>query len=48
MGVPEPLARGGLRISLGWTTTEAEIDRFIAAWIKATGALLKETRGMAA
>ncbi len=48
MGLPEELARGGLRISLGWTTTEAEIDRFIEAWIKTTSALLKERRGMAA
>ena len=46
--LPEDLARGGVRISLGWTTTEAEIDRFIEAWIKVAGALLKETRGMAA
>jgi cysteine desulfurase len=48
MGLPDDLARGGLRISLGWTTTEAEIDRFIAAWITTTRALLKDTRGMAA
>ncbi len=48
MGLPDDLARGGLRISLGWTTTEAEIDRFVAAWIKTTSALLKDTRGMAA
>ena len=48
MRLPPELARGGLRISLGWTTTEAEINRFIAAWINATGALLKERRGLAA
>lgn len=48
MGVSPELARGGVRVSLGWTTTEAEIDRFIDAWIKVTRALLKETRGMAA
>jgi cysteine desulfurase len=48
MGLPEILARGGLRISLGWTTTETEIESFIKAWIKATSALLKGTRGIAA
>ena len=48
MGVAEELTRGGVRISLGWTTTEAEIDRYIDAWIKVAGALLKETRGLAA
>ena len=27
MGVPGPLARGALRLSLGWTTTAADVDR---------------------
>jgi cysteine desulfurase len=48
MGASDDLARAGLRISLGWSTTEAEIDCFIDAWIKVAEALLKETRGMAA
>jgi cysteine desulfurase len=48
MGASDELTRSGLRISLGWSTTEAEIDYFIDAWIKVAGALLKETRGMAA
>jgi cysteine desulfurase len=48
MGASDELARAGLRISLGWSTTEAEIDCFIDAWIKVAGALLKEIRGMAA
>jgi cysteine desulfurase len=48
MGATDPLARGGIRISLGWTTSETDIDRFIDAWIKVAGALLKETRGLAA
>ena len=48
MGLSDELARGGIRISLGWTTTEAEIDCFIEAWIKVAGALLKERRGLAA
>lgn len=32
MGVPEGGAKSALRFSLGWATTEADIDRAIAAW----------------
>lgn len=32
MGVADELAASAIRVSLGWTTTEADIDRFIAAW----------------
>ena len=48
MGASPELARGGVRISLGWTTTETEIDCFVDAWIKVAEALLKQTRGLAA
>ena len=48
MGVPPPLARAAVRVSLGPTTTESEIDCLIRAWIKVSVALLKETRGIAA
>ena len=48
MGVPPRLAGGAIRVSLGPTTTESEIDRMIEAWIRLSGALLKETRGIAA
>jgi len=48
MGASPEMARGGVRISLGWTTTETEIDCFVDAWIKVAEALLKETRGLAA
>jgi len=48
MGVPPALARGAVRVSLGPTTTEFEIERFVAAWIKVSGALLKEQHGIAA
>jgi cysteine desulfurase len=34
MGVSPPLARGAVRVSLGPTTTESEIDRFLEAWRK--------------
>ena len=42
MGVPPHLARAGVRVSLGPSTTESEIDRFIEAWIKVSGSLLKQ------
>jgi len=32
MGVPDALAVCAVRISLGWTTTGADIDRLVAAW----------------
>jgi cysteine desulfurase len=48
MGVAPELARGGLRVSLGPTTTESDIDRCIEAWIVVSRALLKESPGMAA
>ncbi len=32
MGVPETVSMCALRVSLGWQTTAAEIDRFVAAW----------------
>jgi cysteine desulfurase len=51
MGVSAPLARGALRVSLGWITTEADVERFLNAWRKVAGALSKcskEQRGVAA
>jgi len=37
---PEP-AKGAVRLSLGWSTTEADIDRCLEAWRKLASALLK-------
>ena len=48
MGVAPALARGAVRVSLGPTTTESEIDRFLDAWIKLSKALPKEAQGIAA
>jgi cysteine desulfurase len=48
MGVPPQLARAAVRVSLGPTTTQSEIDRTIQAWIRISSALPKETRGIAA
>jgi cysteine desulfurase len=39
MGVLPALVRGAVRVSLGWTTTEADIERFLAAWRKLAKAL---------
>jgi cysteine desulfurase len=48
MGVLPALTRGAVRVSLGWSTTEADIESFQNAWRKLTTALSKETTGMAA
>lgn len=32
MGIGENLARCALRVSLGWTTTDDAVDRFVAVW----------------
>lgn len=47
MGVPEALARGAIRVSLGYATTEQDISAFLAAWAKLAAALYRE-RGIAA
>jgi cysteine desulfurase len=41
MGFPTELAKGAVRLSLGWSTTEADIDRCLEAWRKLSSALLK-------
>jgi cysteine desulfurase len=48
MGVPPQLAPGAIRVSLGPSTAESEVDGFIAAWIGVSEALLKVRRGIAA
>ena len=48
MGVPPQLASAAVRVSLGPSTTEFEIERFIEAWIKVSGSLLRQSEGMAA
>jgi cysteine desulfurase len=48
MGIASDLARGAIRVSLGPTTTEAEIDGFLDAWIKLANALLKGSHDIAA
>jgi cysteine desulfurase len=41
MGYGPDLAKGAIRFSLGWETTEADIDRALKAWRKLAGALLR-------
>jgi cysteine desulfurase len=44
MGVPPALAESAIRISLGWSTTKADIDHLVDAW----GGLYARTRASAA
>jgi len=48
MGVDPGLARGAVRVSLGWSTTAADVERFLGTWNKLAESLLKERRGIAA
>ena len=41
MGFAPELAKGAVRLSLGWSTTEADIDCCLEAWRKLASALLK-------
>lgn len=43
MGFGPELTRGAVRLSLGWSTTEADIDRCLEAWRKLAGTLLKHS-----
>ena len=47
-GVAPALTRGAVRVSLGWTTTKADIEMFLGAWRKLATALSKDRRGIAA
>jgi cysteine desulfurase len=48
MGVDAALARGAIRASLGFSTSEEDVNCLLAAWNKLVQALLKRTHGMAA
>jgi cysteine desulfurase len=48
MGVPAPLRLAAVRVSLGWSSTEGDIEKFLGAWRKLVSALSKEQRGIAA
>jgi cysteine desulfurase len=42
MGVEPAIARGAVRVSLGWSTTEAEVDALLTAWNKVVSSLLNK------
>jgi cysteine desulfurase len=42
MGAPAEIARGAIRVSLGWDTREEDIDAFIAAWANIYGQFEKQ------
>lgn len=44
MGLGRDLAQGGVRLSMGWSTSEADIDSTLKGWRKLTDTLLKERR----
>lgn len=48
MGLAPELARGAVRFSLGWTTTEVDLDTVLDAWNNVIPALLRGQPGIAA
>jgi cysteine desulfurase len=44
MGFGRELAQGAVRLSLGWSTSDADIDRCLEAWRKLSDTLLKGLR----
>ena len=42
MGVEPALARGAVRVSLGWTTTKADVETLLTAWNKVISSLLNK------
>jgi len=48
MGVSPALLHGAVRVSLGWSTTEPDVEKFLSAWTKLASALSKGQRGIAA
>jgi cysteine desulfurase len=47
MGFGPGLAQGAVRLSLGWSTSEADVNRCLEAWRKLAGTLLREGRNTA-
>jgi len=48
MAVPEKLVSGAIRLSIGPSTSENEIDLFLQAWTKLLSGLSKDKHGLAA
>jgi cysteine desulfurase len=47
MGVPLAVARGAVRVSFGWETTENDLDVFQSAWKRVVGRI-RAAQGKAA
>jgi cysteine desulfurase len=48
MGLPPALTAGTIRVSLGWTTTEADVEHFLDVWTAMAHRLLLSSRRKAA
>jgi cysteine desulfurase len=48
MGVAPELVAGAIRVSIGPTTSENEIDSFLEAWMKLVTGLSRDKGGLAA
>jgi len=48
MGASGPQQRGAVRVSLGWNSKAADVEKFLSAWTKLASALSKRQRGIAA
>ncbi|HET7490474.1 MAG TPA: cysteine desulfurase family protein [Bradyrhizobium sp.] len=44
MGFGPEIAQGAVRLSLGWSTRDADVDRCLEAWRMLSGSLLKDQR----
>jgi cysteine desulfurase len=44
MGFDREIAQGAVRLSMGWSTRDADVDRCLEAWRKLAGSLLKGQR----
>jgi cysteine desulfurase len=44
MGFDPEMAQGAVRLSLGWSTRDTDIDRCLEAWRKVSGSILKDQR----
>ena len=48
MRVSAEIARGAVRASLGWSSTEADVDRFLEVWARVHAALTERRATKAA
>jgi cysteine desulfurase len=44
MGFDRDIGQGAVRLSMGWSTQDADVDRCLEAWRKLSGSLLKDQR----